>query len=245
MADKTKKINRYILWTTLVSIGLLAVLSISAAFLGADKAKLFFNSIPLAIFWYTLAILLLIALIILTFTRCKLSLLAIHTSLFLILAGSILNSQTGHQLTEQLLGIKKIPSGYMALSPNQSQKQLFLKDFTQQLGLLPFTIKLNNFRLQYHQADKNSIQNYISEVMVIQNGKETTNKIIKVNQPLHYAGYHIYQHSYDSQAEKFTVLLVTSDSGLYVVYAGYWLLALGIFWRFWFRPLMKNKAQIK
>ena len=244
MPDNTNKINRYILWTTLVAIGLLAILSISAAFWPADRAKQFFNSTALAIFWYALAVLLLVALVGFSLSNRKTSVLIIHTGLFLVIAGSMWSSQAGHQLAEQLLGIKKIPIGYMIIPQNQSQNHVLSKNLTQQMGELPVDIKLKNFHCQYYQTEKDSasVRNYISEVAVIRNGKEVANKTIKVNYPLHYGGYHLYQHSYDSEEEKFTILMVTSDSGLYAVYTGYWLLCMGVFWQFWFRPLLKNKA---
>jgi hypothetical protein len=84
------------------------------------------------------------------------------------------------------------------------------------------------------------IRDYFSDVVVIEDGKEIVGKMIEVNHPLHYGGYHFYQHSYDSQAHKYTILSVTSDSGLYAVYGGYWLLCLGVLWQFWFRHIVSR-----
>ena len=45
------------MWAVLAAIALLAVLSVSGAFYGADKAKLLFNSVPLGVFLFGLAVL--------------------------------------------------------------------------------------------------------------------------------------------------------------------------------------------
>jgi len=79
------------------------------------------------------------------------------------------------------------------------------------------------------------IKDYISDVEVIRNGKVVASKSIEVNKPLHWGGYYIYQHNYDKQAGRFTILSVSSDSGIVIIYAGYAALCLGVLWRLWFR----------
>jgi cytochrome c biogenesis protein ResB len=81
---------------------------------------------------------------------------------------------------------------------------------------------------------------YISELQVIRDGKVVGEKDIEVNHPLHYGGYHFYQSSYDAKAGQFTVLQVVSDSGLYIVYAGYWALCLGVIWHLWLRHVFSK-----
>lgn len=80
---------------------------------------------------------------------------------------------------------------------------------------------------------------YISELQVVRDDKVVGEKDIEVNHPLHYGGYHFYQHSYDAKGGQFTVLQVVSDTGLYIVYAGYWLLCLGVIWHMWLRHIFK------
>jgi len=96
----------------------------------------------------------------------------------------------------------------------------------------------NLLQLSYVLQGPQIIRDYFSDVVIIENGKEVAGKSIEVNHPLHYGGYHFYQHSYDSQAGKYTILSVTSDSGLYAVYGGYWLLCVGVLWQFWFRHIV-------
>jgi len=339
----------------LSAIGLLIVLSITGAFYGAQKAKLIFNSIPLAFYWYGLAVLFLAGLVEFPRLLRKPGLFMIHTGCLLAIAGSMWGSQAGHRLINRLFGTQKIPGGYMLITEGTAEKYVTTEDFSRRLGELPFSIKLKDFRLEYYQTDEDSvpqlyiqtqdgqhlqlaarageeislgqgkgrlkvvrtfrnfkirvendkkivtdeegskenpavevvieapdgnshtryvferfegfshrenglklsyvsegpqmIRDYFSDVAVIENGKETAGKTIEVNHPLHYKGYHFYQHSYDSEAGKYTILSVTSDSGLYVVYAGYWMLCTGVVWQFWFRHIIrhirgKNKALI-
>ena len=81
------------------------------------------------------------------------------------------------------------------------------------------------------------IKDYISELQVIENNRVVKEKDIQVNHPLHYGGYHFYQQDYDHEEGRYTVLQVTSDSGLTLVYSGYFMLCIGIFWYFWFMKL--------
>ena len=87
------------------------------------------------------------------------------------------------------------------------------------------------------------ISEYISELQVIRDGQVVAEKDIQVNHPLHYGGYHFYQHDYDKEAGRYSILSVVSDTGLYTVYAGYCLLCLGVLWRFWLRYITKFKVQ--
>jgi hypothetical protein len=100
------------------------------------------------------------------------------------------------------------------------------------------------FLMQYQT--EGMVKDYFSDVQVIDHGKAILEKTIQVNDPLYYGGYHFYQHSYDTQNGQFTVLMVTSNSGLYGVYAGYWLIMLGIIWHMWISRVPKRtKARTK
>jgi hypothetical protein len=99
----------------------------------------------------------------------------------------------------------------------------------------------DKFLLAYHRV----ISDYISELQVIEGDKVVAEKDIEVNHPLHYGGYHFYQSSYDDKTGQYTVLQVVSDTGLYVVYAGYWMLCLGVIWHLWLRHIftrIKSKS---
>lgn len=96
------------------------------------------------------------------------------------------------------------------------------------------------FLLRYYRH----IRDYISDVQVIKEGDVVAEKSIEVNRPLHFGGYHFYQSSYDTDAHKYTVLTVVSDTGLGFVYVGYVMLVIGVFWHFWLRHIFA-KAKLR
>ncbi len=94
-------------------------------------------------------------------------------------------------------------------------------------------------------AYQHDIKEYISDVQVIKNNRVILTKSIRVNHPLHFGGYHFYQQSYDEKAGRYTVLLVVSDLGLNIVWAGYILLAVGLCWLFYVNDVtnfLRNKS---
>jgi hypothetical protein len=335
-----KKLDRIIMWSAFLAIVLLLVLAVNGAFCGARRAKVIFNSIPLAFYWFGLAVLLIAGLVRFARLHRRPGLFMIHAGCLLVLAGGMWGSETGHRLRNRFLGTRKIANGYMLIPEGSCEKRLFNEDFEHQLGELPFSIRLKDFRIEYYPTDEkyvpklhiltqqgrhlqlvakageeislgqdegrleviktfrnfkirfednkkivtdeeqggenpavevrielpdgNSytryvferfggfgqaednrlklsyiseeprmIRDYFSDVVVIEEGKEILSKTIEVNHPLHYGGYHFYQHSYDSEAGKYTILSVTSDSGLYLVYSGYWMLCIGVIWQLW------------
>lgn len=86
------------------------------------------------------------------------------------------------------------------------------------------------------------VKDYKSDVSVIVDGKEVERRVIEVNYPLHFGGYHFYQFSYD-EAGLFSQLSVSSDSGLYAVFGGFVVLAAGAFYHFWLRPAATRFAR--
>lgn len=98
---------------------------------------------------------------------------------------------------------------------------------------------------EFPVVNRGMVKDYFSDLVVVKDGKEVLKKTIEVNDPLHYGGYHFYQSSYDSKAGRYTVLSVTSDTGLYTVYAGYFLLCLGVILQFWGKMLFREVANDK
>ena len=96
-------------------------------------------------------------------------------------------------------------------------------------------------KLIYVRPPYTPISDYISELEVIDtDGKVLAKKDIEVNHPLQYGGYRFYQSGYDDKAAQYTVLQVVSDTGVMIVFAGYWLLCVGVVWHMWLRHLFKN-----
>jgi len=91
-------------------------------------------------------------------------------------------------------------------------------------------------------APRGPIRDYFSHLAVFEEDRQVAEKVIQVNDPLHYGGYHFYQHSYDAHGGRYTVLAVESDSGLWPVYAGFAMLCAGTFWACWVRPAWRRLA---
>ena len=339
------KIKRLILWLILALLESLTVLSIFGAFMGAEKATHFFNSIPLIVYWSFASLLFVVGIAVFSRLRNKPGLFAIHTGCLLVLLGSLWASPAGHEIAAKMFGKEKIDEGHMAIFEGEQENRVLDGNFEQVLGQLPFSIRLDDFRLEYYESDEvripqlfirntqgqvfqiaavpgnefqfdigkltiinnyrkfrlkfedgkrvaydtdqgednpavevridlnngesysrysfekytgmgmgsekdglelryitempGMVRDYFSDLTIIEDGKETLTKTIEVNHPLHYKGYHFYQDSYDKQNERYTILAVTSDSGLYMVYAGYILLCAGVIWQLWIIPATK------
>jgi hypothetical protein len=91
----------------------------------------------------------------------------------------------------------------------------------------------------YFAAPRGDIKAYKSAVTIIEDHQPVAEATIEVNRPLHWGGYHLYQYNYDHEDESFTVLRAVSDSGLWAVYLGLFLLVFGTFWRFWAEPVWR------
>jgi hypothetical protein len=337
-------LRRVALWAGLLLILLLISLSIYGAFIGAESAKGFFNSIPLSVYWLAFAILLISAITLFRRLLCFRGLFLIHLGCIIVLAGGIIGSRAGFKIQDKLFGTDTIRTGQMIINEGTTERAVELEDGV--IKMLPFAIKLVDFKIEYYkpgqliirtskgegfkipaqpgqkyvlgvdstsspQADlgsveivrrfeyfklkregdkrvaiedpnggpnpalelllKNSegsektryvferfpghsmpddnlqfsyhrsIKDYLSDVEVIKDDKVVTRKNIEVNKPLHYDGYLFYQQGYDSDAGRYTILGVTSDKGLGVVFLGYILLCAGVFWHFWLRHIFGDR----
>jgi len=338
------RFRRGLMWAGLIAIILLIFLSIYGAFVGAERAKDFFNSLPLSVYWLALTVMLIAG--VGSFRRLVRvpSLLLIHLGCILVLVGAMWGSNAGHELQRRVSGIDKFPRGNMVIYEGRSTNLVQLEDDMpiDSFGELPFSIRLKDFRLEYyepaylqiqsreeqrwkipvkintefslgadlgtvtivkafenfkitidgdkrtafdapqpgynpalevqikhpdgtvrtqyafkrfpghiHTEDKfllryqRTISDYVSELQVIKNKEVVAEKSIEVNHPLHFGGYHFYQHYYDAQAGRYTILMVVSDSGLNVVYAGFLMLCIGVFWQLWPRRLSFAGAKLK
>ena len=334
--------RREVLWTALLVIALLTILSIYGAFIGAERAQEYFNRVPLAVYWVFFAALLVVALAVFPRLVRVPGLMMMHVGCVLILAGGMLGSKLGNDLQKKVLGIDKVRSGRMVIYEGATENKV-MPDGSRDFKTLPFSLKLKDFRIEYYQPvhlyidtrdgqrhkvpveigkefalgeglgtakvvraferfkmgkqdgknvffdDPNSgsnpalevqvtrpdgqtatkyvfekfpghssgqdafvmnyhrtISEYTSEIELIQGDKVVAAKDVEVNYPLHFGGYHFYQSSYDDEAGRYTVLSVHSDTGLYIVYAGYWLLCLGVIWHLWLRhALARTKSRME
>jgi hypothetical protein len=324
------RFRRIALWAALLAIILLTLLSIYGAFLGADRAQAFFNSMPLVVYWFALTGLLIVGLAVFRRLLQIPALLLMHLGCILILLGGMWGSKAGHVMQRRLFGIDKIPRSQLQMEiGDQAPNSRVVVEDGSSVGTLPFAVRLKDFRMEYYEPGQIFIRNdagqvfrfpakpaaqfsldklgritvqktfenfklraegerqvpydapggtnpavqlmierpdgtatsgyvfeyfapifteaigfdvtyrrfvkdYISEVEIIKDGRTVAAKAIEVNHPLHYGGYHLYQHSIDERGE-YTVLEVVSDSGLNLVYGGYVMLIAGVVWQFWGR----------
>lgn len=328
------RLKRSMLWGALIGVVLLAVLSIYGAFIGAERAQAFFNSLPLAVYWFATVALLAAGIILFPRLLRVPSLLLMHAGCILVLLGAMWGSKPGHTLQSRLFGIDTIPEGQMGMY-ERTQENLVQTGDASKDRELPFFVRLKDFRIDYYEpgtlfiqardgrnwqmparqgqtlslgeglgtvaiqrvfqnfkmditegkpvaydmpggsnpalevsvekpgsspsrryiferqfghTDPNDpllmsyrrmVKDYISELEIIKDGHVVETKAIEVNHPLHYGGYHFYQHSYgEDRMGEYSILMVVSDSGLNAVYGGYALLIAGIFWHFWGRRIL-------
>jgi len=86
---------------------------------------------------------------------------------------------------------------------------------------LPFKLSLKDFEIEYY-ADGCSPKQYKSLLLVDGKPMETS-----VNHPCHYKGYALFQQGYDTLNQEYSIILVSKDPWLPVVYLGMIVLAAG------------------
>lgn len=144
------KLRRYLLWAGLIFINILAFLSVYGAFIGAGKAQQFFNSMPLTVYWFAFTILLVISFYVFPRFRRQPGLLLMHLGGVLIIAGSMYSSQGGHEIQRKFFNIDKIYKGNMMIDEGTGSNRVLVGEETYKE--LSFTIRLNDFRLEYYDA---------------------------------------------------------------------------------------------
>jgi hypothetical protein len=92
-------------------------------------------------------------------------------------------------------------------------------------------------KITYQGPIPRMVSDYISKLEVVKDGQVVAEKDIEVNHPLTFGGYHFYQSDYDHVAHQYTDLSVHSDTGLRLVFIGYWALCIGVIWHMWLRHI--------
>ncbi len=139
------------LWAALIAIVLLTCFSIYGAFLGAERAKEFFNSLPLAVYWFAFVALLIVGIVLFRRLRRVPALLLMHVGCILILAGGLWGSQAANTVQRQLLGIDKVQEGQMPILEGTAENRVMLAD-NNDTYQLPFSIRLADFRVEYYDV---------------------------------------------------------------------------------------------
>ncbi len=138
------------------------------------------------------------------------SVVALHLSFVVILAGALLTHLTARQ-------------GAVHLRTGETTNHYQTPDL--QEHTLPFTISLRHFEVQYHEGTQ-APSDYRSHIVI--NGSEQ--RVVSMNKIVSYSGVRLYQSSYDEDLQG-TILALNSDPwGIPVTYAGYALLFVSLVW---------------
>ncbi|OQY03588.1 MAG: hypothetical protein B6I25_07910 [Planctomycetales bacterium 4572_13] len=160
MRKFTVKIKQYLNVMILSLLTAFTVFSVYGAFLGAQRAKVFFNSMPMIVFWCFLLLLFVVGFFVYVSLRKRLSLMLIHAGCVLVLAGGMVGSQRGHALLDRLFQKGSFVKGMMSLHQGQSSNQVAL-DTDADVGELPFYIGLKEAFIEYY--DRPAIRFYFSD----------------------------------------------------------------------------------
>jgi hypothetical protein len=141
--------RRFLLWAGLIFMLILTVCSIYGAFIGAQRAQNFFNSIPLSVYWILFALLLIAGIALFSRLLHVRGLFLVHLGCILVLGGAMWGSQAGIKFQDALLNSETIRAGQMKIYEGQIQNSVTLENKTTKQ--LPFEVKLVDFRIDYYQ----------------------------------------------------------------------------------------------
>ena len=142
-------LRRFILHAGLVLIGLLIGLAVYGAFIRAERAQAFFNTVPAAFYWVTLGIALIAGVVVFPTLRRGPGLALTHAGCVLVLAGAIWGSEAGHGLQRRLFGTDKIRRAELVILAGQQEDRVELRDG--RMATLPFVVALEDFRIEYYR----------------------------------------------------------------------------------------------
>jgi len=105
----------------------------------------------------------------------------IHISIILILVGGLVGLIWGYK-------------GFLVLHKGDVKEKFLLRGEETKEMSLGFTIRCKDFNISYYP--NGSPKDYVTTIEVIEKGRVILEKDIRVNNPLNYKGWHLYQSSY-------------------------------------------------
>lgn len=109
-----------------------------------------------------------------------------HLSLLIILIGGLLGSLFGFR-------------GHVEILEGEAVNQIFLHVKGEDVSKpIDFSVRCDDFNVTYYdlRGQEKQVKEYISQLTVLENGKEMLKKTLRVNHPLHYKGLAFYQSTY-------------------------------------------------
>ena len=174
----------------------------------------------------------------------------LHASFVVILVGALLTHLTSKQGFIHLR-VGEIANRYELLA-KPSGELADMQPYATKIEQLPFSIRLDAFRIIYHEGTETPAD-YESSVSVVEPGSEATSTassksgqhIVSMNNIFSHRSYRFYQSSYDDDFQG-SILAVNSDPyGIAVTYLGYALLFFSLLYmlidpRGTFRRLLRS-----
>jgi hypothetical protein len=147
-----KSIHKISVNITLLLLVVLIILSVYGAFLGADKASVFFNSTVMIVFWFAVLFMFCAGIIFYRSLSRNIGLIAVHIGPILIIAGGMIGSEKGHMLSEKYFDTDKIYSGNMLIPEGYADNKVYTGD--KKYEQLPFSVGLKEFKVLYYPQDE-------------------------------------------------------------------------------------------
>ncbi|MBQ9636909.1 MAG: cytochrome c biogenesis protein CcsA [Prevotella sp.] len=139
------------------------------------------------------------------------SLVLLHASFVVILAGALLTHLTSRQ------GLIHLRLGEVTSQYYESPTETGMK-----VSELPFSLRLDHFKIVYHEGTE-AAADYESQFTIV-DGSSETQAVVSMNHIFSHRGYRLYQSSYDED-QRGSVLSMNADPwGIPVTYVGYALL---------------------
>jgi len=114
-----------------------------------------------------------------------------HLSLLIILIGGLLGSLFGFR-------------GHVEILEGEAVNQIFLHIKGEEVSKpIDFSVRCDDFNVTYYDLkhQEKQVKEYISQLTILENGKEMLKETLRVNHPLHYKGLAFYQSTYGNVHE--------------------------------------------
>ncbi|NNK89776.1 MAG: hypothetical protein HKO89_04145 [Saprospiraceae bacterium] len=99
-----------------------------------------------------------------------------------------------------------------------------------------FNIPDSPFFLALESIKHKETKYWKSDVSLLSKAGETLKKrSIKVNEPIYHDGYRLYQTDYNPDNPNYSGIGISYTPGLYIIYAGFYILVAGVFMLFYFK----------